>query len=298
MSTLAQTHAKWSANVGACFQPNRRGAGKSLAALQDRAMVKRIAPIRVISFFLLAACGALCQSERPSADLLQGLQFDGSNSPKEQRQEMRTWSSLPDAPSVQLPTQAEKLHTFVDEAPSLLTLGAVGINARVIRGAELGQVPARLQPSLAPTYKVVLIPEESSTFFDKYLYPSLRKQDPRYYPSTSGSFMGRAADAASRIFVTRNDSGKRKLNTSYFLGALTSVAIHTAYRPYWARSTSATFNNFGSTIGSGAGINLFREFGPGIRQMVKGYAPKFESRVEERITNDQTPKEVVSTPAR
>jgi hypothetical protein len=51
-------------------------------------------------------------------------------------------------------------------------------------------------------------------------------------------------------------------------------------------------------IGSGAGINLFREFGPGFRQMIKGHAPKLESRVEERITNDQIPKEVVSTPAR
>src|SRR5712692_1802688 len=50
------------------------------------------------------------------------------------------------------------------------------------------------------------------------------------------------------------------------LGALTSVAIATAYRPYWARSTSATFRTFGSTIGSDAGINLFHEFGPGIRQ--------------------------------
>ena len=228
-------------------------------------MVKRIAPIRVISFLLLAACGALCQSDRPSADLLPGLQFDGPNSPELQRQEMRTWSSLPDAPSVLLPM------------PSLLTLGAAGINARVMREKELGQVTLRLQPNLTAPYKAVLIPEESSTFFDKYLYPSLRKQDPRYYPSTSGSFMGRATDAASRIFITRNDWGKRRLNTSYFLGVLTSVAIHTAYRPYWARSTSATFNNFGSTIGSDAGINLLREFGPGIRQMAKGRAPELES---------------------
>src|SRR5712692_828211 len=261
-------------------------------------MVKRIAPIRVISFFLLAACGALCQSDRPSADLLPGLQFDGSNSPELQRQEMRTWSSLPDAPSVLLPTQAEKFHTFVDEVRSPLRLGAVDINARVMREKELGQVTPRLQPGLTAPYKAVLIPEEPSTFFDKYLYPSLRKQDPLYYPSTSGSFVGRATDAASRIFITRNDAGERRLNTSYFLGVLTSVAIHTAYRPYWARSTSATFNNVGSTIGSGAGINLFREFVPGIRQMVKGRAPKLESRVKERIVNDQTAKEVVSTSAR
>ena len=110
--------------------------------------------------------------------------------------------------------------------------------------------------------------------------------------------MGRATYAASRIFIVRDNSGKGRLNTSYFLGALTSVAVSTAYRPYWARSSSATFNNFGSTIGSDAGMNLFHEFGPGMQQMVKGHIPKFASRIEERITNHQTTREVVATPTR
>ena len=260
-------------------------------------MVGRIAPIRVISFLLLAACGALCQSERPSADLLQGLQFDGSNSPEVQRQEMRTWRSLPDAPSsIQPPTQAERFHTFVNEASSPLTLGAVGINAGVMRETGLGHVTPELQPSFTAPYKAVFTQKEPSAFFGKYLYPSSLKQDPRYYPSTSGSFMGRATYAASRIFITRDASGQGRLNTSYFLGVLTSVAIHAAYRPYWARSASETFNNFGSTIGSDAGSNLFHEFRPGIRLMVKGHTPKFVSRIEERITHDQTPRDVVSTP--
>jgi hypothetical protein len=126
----------------------------------------------------------------------------------------------------------------------------------------------------------------------------LLKQNLRYHPSTSRSFMGRATYAASRIFITRDDSGKRRLNTSYFLGVLSSVAMHTAYRPYWARSTAAPFNDFGSTIGNDAGINLFHEFAPGIRQMVKGHTPNFVSRIEDRITHDQTPREVVSRPAR
>jgi len=55
---------------------------KSLAAMQDRAMVKRFASVRVTSFLLLAACGALCQGDRPSADLRQESQLDGSHSPE------------------------------------------------------------------------------------------------------------------------------------------------------------------------------------------------------------------------
>jgi hypothetical protein len=297
VSTLAQTNGPWRANFKVCFQkvrfqPNRRAA--PLAALQNRVMVKQTAPIRVISFLLVAACGALCQNERPSSDLLQGLHFDGSKSSEIQSQEMRTWKSLPDAPSFQPPTQAEKFQAFVDEARSPLILGAVGVNAGVMRETELEHFTPGPQPSFTTLYKVALIQKESSAFFGKYLYPSLLKQDPRYYPSTSDSFMGRATYAASRIFITRDDSGKRRLNTSYFLGVLTSVAIATAYRPYWAGSTSAALNNFGTTIGSDAGINVLHEFGPGIRQMVNAHTPKFVSRIEERLTHDQPPSNDVS----
>ena len=120
-------------------------------------MVKRIASIWVTSFLLLAACGALCQSDRPSADLRQGSQLDGLHSPEVRREEMRTWRLLPDAPSVHPPTQAEKFHTFVNEARSPLTLGAVAVDAGVMRETELSQVTPGPQPSLTARYKVALI---------------------------------------------------------------------------------------------------------------------------------------------
>jgi hypothetical protein len=255
--------------------------------------VKRIRPIWIISFWFLASYGALCQNQRPSTEL--GSQYDGPDSLEVNRQELRTWKSLPDAPSAQPPSQAEKFRTFVDEARSPLTFGAAGVNAGIMRETELGRLSSGREASLMRLYKGVLIQKESGAFFSKYLYPALLKQDPRYYPSNSENFLGRVTYAASRIIITRNDSGKRTLNTSYFLGVLTSVAISTAYRPYWTRSTSATFNTFGSIIGSDAGINLLHEFGPGIRQIVKRRAPKFVSRIEERISHDQTLSEAIIT---
>lgn len=255
-------------------------------------MVKRTAPIRVISLILLSACGALCQKP-PASDWLEGVQFDGSHSPGVQCQEMRSWRSLPDAPSsVPLPTQAERFHTLVNEASPPLTLGAIS----VMRKTEIGFDTRGPQPSLTALYQAASAHEESSTYLDKYLYPPLL--NPRYHASTSDSFMGRASYAASRIFITRDGSGKGRLNTSYFLGVLTSVAIHAAYRPSRERSTSATFNNVGSTMGSDAGINVYHEFGPGIRQMVKGHTPKFMSRIEERINHGQPPRDAASIPAR
>jgi hypothetical protein len=285
LPTLTKPRELW--RIQSCAEshhPHRRGVGGSIAALQGQAMVKRIAPIRVTSFLLLVTCGALCQSERPLANLLHG---DSSHSLEVPLQEISTRGSLPDAPSAQFPTQAEKFQAFVDEARSLL-----------VQETDRRRDTPALQPSLTATYEPVSTQKESGAFFGKYLYPSLLKQNQRYHPSTSSSFMGRATDAASRIFITRDDSGKGGLNTSYFLGVLTSVAIDTAYRPYWARSSSETLSNFGSTIGNDAGINLFHEFEPGIREMMKDHAPKFVSRIEGRITHAQNSAQVVSNPAR
>lgn len=262
-------------------------------------MAKQLAPIRVISFCLLAACEALCQSERPSVDSLQRLQFDSPNSPEVQRQETRAWSSLPDAPSsVPRPTKAERSHTFVHEASSPLTLAVAGVTAGILRETRVGHVTAALPPSSMFSYQLVFAPREPSPFLSKNVYSSLLKRNPRYRPSTSGSFVGRASYAASRIFITRDDSGKGSLNTSYFLGVLAAVAVQTANRPYWAQSASRSFNNFGSTIGSDAGSNLFHEFRPGILRVVKGHAPNFVFGIGEGHQPQQVSRDFVSTPAR
>ena len=258
-------------------------------------MSKRIAPISVISLVLLAACGALSQSERRTEGL---LQRDGTNSLEVQSQEMGTWRSIPDAPStVQPPRQAEKFQTFAYESRSHLTIRTAGISSGQNPGTELRGVTPGPQPSLIASYELRFTQKESSNFIVKYSCPTLVKRTLLYHPSTSSTFMGRAAYAASHMFVARNDSGKNRLNTSYFIGVLSSVAIHSARRPIWARATSAPFNDFGSTIGNDAEMNLFREFGPGIRQTVKGHMPKFAFKIGERITHDQNLKEVPS-PAR
>ena len=260
-------------------------------------MVKRIVPIEVISFFLLVACEALCQSERPSADL---LPRDASQLPEAQSQEMRPWRLLPDTPSaVQPPRQAEKFQGLVGEGRATLTRGTVGINSGS-RGTDVTRTPATPapRPSLGAPYEAAFTQDGSSDFVSKYLFPSSLKQNLLYQPSTSSSFMGRATYAASRIFITRDDSGKKRLNTSYFLEVLGSVAIHNVYRPYYVRAPSAPLNDFGSTIGNGAGLNLYHEFGPGIRQMIKGHTPKFALKLGERITHGQKLREVVSSSAR
>ncbi len=238
--------------------------------------MKRTAPIRVGSFLLWAACGIFCQNP-PATDLLRGS--ESPNAPEMQRREMR---ALPDAPEpVGPPTGAARFHSFVDEVGSPLRLGA------------------GMQPSSLSLFHSAPIQKESgaSAFLDKYLHPPSPKPDQLQSLSPGGSFVSRTCYSASSVFFTRDDSGKVRLNTSYLLGVLTSAAVHTASRPYWARSTSATFDNFGSSIGGDAGVNVFHEFEPGIRHIVRGHIPGFVSKIQERLTQGRTQRDAY-TPAR
>jgi hypothetical protein len=101
--------------------------------------------------------------------------------------------------------------------------------------------------------------------------------------SDSGSFFGRATHAASSIALMRDDAGEARLNTTYFLRVLASAVAHSASRPYWKRSLSQPFSDFGATIGNDAGMNVLHEFSPGIMQAMKNHQPKFVSHIGQRF---------------
>jgi hypothetical protein len=215
-------------------------------------------------FLLLAACGALCQL----------------------RQQTSAWNSLPDAPSVQVSAQTDIFRISANEASLSLTPGAVGSDVGLTSESKPENPNRVALTRVGALDKEDPVQQNSNDFFEKHLYPSLLRRNFSYHPSTSGSFLGRATDAASRIFVTRDDSGRQRLNTSYLVGVLTSAAIHSARCPYWRRSAAQPFSEFGSNIGNDAGMNLVHEFGPGIQQLVKSHAPKFVSKIEERISHN------------
>ncbi|MGD1021426.1 MAG: hypothetical protein ABR880_01505 [Candidatus Sulfotelmatobacter sp.] len=201
--------------------------------------------VGIVSFAVLVACGAVCQT---------------------------SGQSLPDTPSVQGSTETQKFNAFVEENRSL-KLGMMGGNTGMMRQGAL----------VAFSDRMVSGQKESKTIFDKYLSSPSAKRLSGYRSTSGGSLMGRATYAASRIFVTRDESGKGRLNTSYLLRALTSVAADTASRPYWRRSPTGSVSDFGSTVGNDAGMNVWHEFRPGIEQLMKSHAPKFVSRIEARI---------------
>jgi len=240
---------------------------------------------------LMAGYCAWAQEGSSAQPAGQAMAFQGP--PASTRKQLPSKSVLPDAPLPQPVTGIDKFQAFVEEASSPLTIGAAGLNALAVREAQ-EHGAAGMQSSFTSLYEASVVQKESSAFLGKFLYPSLLKQDPRYYPSNSHNFFIRTLYAASRLVITRNDAGKATINTSYLLGVLTSAAVATAYRPYWARTRSEMFADFGSTIGSDAGMNVFREFWPVIRQRLDERKPRFVQKIQKAA--DHLTEGTASTP--
>ena len=83
----------------------------------------------------------------------------------------------------------------------------------------------------------------TSNFLGSAVFPSIFKQDPRYYYKGTGSKKSRAWYAISRSVITKGDNGKWQVDYSDILGDLSSGAISNAYYPEADRGAALTFEN-------------------------------------------------------
>ena len=273
-------------------------SAEQLDASQNRSMVKMTAAIGVI-FFLVATGGALGQKQTFAGDS-ERLDASVSSSAGRQGERASTWRSLPDAPSPGKPAkEVEGSGTGGRQAKTNLplTLDANGVNDVM---SETGLVRSTIESQVgfaAPDHGMS-VEKTTGGFWSKYLYIPLPSQSPLNSASTGESFMGRTVSAASRILLTRDESGKERLNMPYIIAVLASAAAHTSSRPNGPRSTTATLNDFGSTIGGDAGVNVFHAFQPEIGQVVKKVTPKFVYRIQRRLMGGLASRAVGSISAR
>jgi hypothetical protein len=225
---------------------------------------------RVISFVLLAACPAFCQRSHKPAPA----------------------NSLPDAPEVQK-SEAQNSEVQKSEAQNSEAQNSENRIARPISrpfSDTARPYPDTLAAATATHYdpghfdlddkadrKPNSVEDKAAQLF--------RPSPERYHFSTSDSLIGRAKDAATSILLSRDETGDRRFNTSYVLRVLTAAAAHSAYRPYWKRSISQPFSDFGSTVGNDAGMRVFHEFEPGIMQVFKTHEPRFVSKINEHFSH-------------
>lgn len=96
------------------------------------------------------------------------------------------------------------------------------------------------------------------------IFPTLLREDPRYFRRGYGSKWSRVYYAATRVLVTRTDSGGRRFNFSEVLGNAAAVGISNTYYPD-NRTIGANVSKLGEQIGIDAVSQVLKEFWPDIK---------------------------------
>lgn len=101
------------------------------------------------------------------------------------------------------------------------------------------------------------------------IFPSVLKQDPRYFIMGKGTVVHRTMYALSRLFVTRSDSGHAEFNASEILGSASAAAISTyGYHPGDEKTLSNTASVWGTQVAYDGIAIVIKEFWPDIRRKI------------------------------
>jgi hypothetical protein len=206
--------------------------------------------------YLLALTGALAAQELP-------------DKPQLQKKDRIFWMmptsdvDMKDAPFVPL-TAGEKFHLFTDTSFDRFTSITATVQAGINQAANVPQGYGQGGEGYAKRYGAAIADKVSSDFFKLFAYPTLFRQDPRYFTMTSAggknSKSRRLGYAMSRVFVTRGDNGNLQINFSNLVGNASASALTNVWYPPEDRDVASTLSRFGVRLGASMAGNVVKEF--------------------------------------
>ena len=107
------------------------------------------------------------------------------------------------------------------------------------------------------------------TYMTTAIFPSILKEDPRYYRKAEGSTGKRIWYPVSRLFVTRTDAGGTRFNNSEIFGNAFAAGLSNFYHAREDRTVGRNFTTLGMLIMWDGLSNELKEFWPDIRRKFK-----------------------------
>jgi len=142
----------------------------------------------------------------------------------------------------------------------LATIAAIGQarNSNPSYGQEL--------QGYAKRYATLFADTGIGTLMTTSVFPTLLRQDPRYFQLGKGRAWHRLKYSVSRIFLTRGDSGATQFNYSEILGTGAAAGLSNVYHPQSERTLGNTLNVWASDLALNALCNVAKEFWPDVRR--------------------------------
>jgi len=110
------------------------------------------------------------------------------------------------------------------------------------------------------------VDQTSENYMVEFIFPTLTREDSRYYTLGHGGFIKRTGYALSRAVVTRSNSGNEVFNVSEVFGAGAASGISNLYYPSASRSVGNTASEWAEDVGIDAASFWFKEFWPDINR--------------------------------
>lgn len=156
----------------------------------------------------------------------------------------------------------EKFSLFVRNTVDPISLLSAGFNAAISPGSDpsFGQG----MQGYGKRFGAALADQTTARFLGGFVYPTLFREDPRYYRMAHGSTARRLGHALAHVAVGHRDSGAQMFNFSEWLGAGSAVAAGYAWHPGNAPGFGPGARSVAWIIGQDAGFNVLREFWPEI----------------------------------
>ena len=111
-------------------------------------------------------------------------------------------------------------------------------------------------------YSHVFVDGSVENYMTEAIVPAVTREDPRYYTLGKGGFVKRTGYAASRLFITRTNTGKSTFNLSEVIGAGAAAGIGNAYYPAQSNPWVKTYQRWGTQLGLDGVFNILKEFWP------------------------------------
>jgi hypothetical protein len=117
----------------------------------------------------------------------------------------------------------------------------------------------------AKRYAAGIADQDIGNFMTEAIYPTLLREDPRYFRKVNGSVKSRILWAVERIVITKTDSGRPQFNFSEWLGNGTVAALGNVYYPN-ERGLNATVQRTLTQVGTDTISDVLKEFWPDIKR--------------------------------
>ncbi len=204
---------------------------------------------------------------------------NGAVSPSEQ-QPKRILGVMPNFRAVSagsvppLPTPKEAFWIATENSFDYSSFVFVGITSLLAEGTDAHKQLGEGVAGFGRYYWRGFVDKIDGNYMVVFLFPTIFRQDERYYAKGHGGFLKRLAYSSTRIMITPDYRGQPSVNFSELLGRGLSQGISAAYYPSDTRTAGALATKYGYALLRDAATNIFREFWPDISTHVLHRHPR------------------------